>query len=47
MAQAQAEKLEHTGPTETERIASMLQSKHLASTTEPLLPQGKETEPSV
>ena len=47
MAQASAEKLEHTGPAEKERAASMLQSKRLASTTEPLLPQGKGIEPSV
>ena len=40
MAQVSAEKLEHTGPTEKERVAS------LASTSEPPLPKGKGTEPS-
>ena len=47
MAQASAEKLQHTGPTETERVASVPQGKQLASTPEPPLPKRKETEPSV
>ena len=33
MAQASAEKLEHTGPAEKERVASVPQRKQLASTT--------------
>ena len=45
MAQASAEKLEHTGPAEKERVASVPQREQLASTPEPLLPKGKE--PSV
>ena len=44
MAQASAEKLEHTGP--AEKVASMPQSE-LASTPEPRLQKGKRTEPSV
>ena len=47
MPQPSAEKLEHTGPAEKERVASVPQSKQLASTSEPFLPKGKETEPSV
>ena len=47
MAQASAEKLEHTGPTEKERLASVPQREQLARTLEPPLPKGKETEPSV
>ena len=47
MAQASAEKLEHTGPAEKERVASMPQREQLASTPEPPLPKGKGTEPSV
>ena len=47
MAQASAEKLEHTGPAEKERVASVLQREQLASTPKPPLPKGKETEPSV
>ena len=39
MAQASAEKLEHTGPAEKERVASVLQRKQLARTSEPLLPK--------
>ena len=47
MVQASAEKLEHTGPAEKERVASVLQRKQLARTPEPPLPKGKATEPSV
>ena len=47
MAQASAEKLEHTGRAEKERVASVPQKKQLASTPEPSLPRGKGTEPSV
>ena len=47
MAQALAEKLEHTGPAEKERVASVPQRKQLASMPEPSLPKGKGTESSV
>ena len=49
MAQASAEKLEHTGPAETERVASVPQREReqLARTLEPPFPKGKGTEPSV
>ena len=47
MAQASAEKLEHTGPAEKERVVSVPQKKQLARTPEPPLPKGKGTEPSV
>ena len=47
MAQASAEKLEKTVPAEKERVVSVPQSKHLASTTIPPLPKGKGTEPYV
>ena len=47
MAQASAEKLEHTGPAEKERVASMPQREQLARTPELPLPKGKGTEPSV
>ena len=47
MAQASAEKLEHTGPAETERVASVPQREQLASVPEPSLPKGKGTVPSV
>ena len=47
MVQASAEKLEHTGPAEKERVASVPQREQLASTPEPPLPRGKGTEPSV
>ena len=47
MAQASAEKLEHIGPAEKERVASVPQKEQLASTLEPPLPKGKETEPPV
>ena len=40
----QREKREHRGPAEKERVASMPQSKQLASTPEPPLPNGKGTE---
>ena len=46
MAQASAEKLEHTGPAETKRVASVPQSEQLASTQGPPFPKGKGTEPS-
>ena len=42
MAQASAEKLEHTGPAKKERVASVPQREQLASTPEPPLPKGKE-----
>ena len=47
MAQASAEVLEHTGPAEKERVASVPQREQLARTPEPPLPKGKGTEPSV
>ena len=47
MAQATAEKLEHTGPAEKERVASVPKREQLASTPKPSLPKRKETEPSV
>ena len=47
MAQASAEILQHTGPAETERVASVPQRKQLESMPEPPLPKRKETEPSV
>ena len=47
MTQASAEKLEHTGPAEKERVASVTQREQLASTPEPSTSKGKETEPSV
>ena len=46
VAQASAEILEHTGPAEKKRVASMPQREQLASTPEPSLPKGKGTEPS-
>ena len=42
MAQTSAEKLEQTGPAETERVASVPQREQLARTPEPPLPKGKE-----
>ena len=42
MAQASAEKLEHTVPAEKERVASVPQTEQLARTPEPPLPKGKE-----
>ena len=47
MAQVSAEKLEHTGPAEKERVASMPQREQMVSTPESPLPKGKGTEPSV
>ena len=47
MGQALAEKLEHTGPAEKERVTSVPQREQLASTPEPPLPKGKGTESSV
>ena len=47
MAQASAEKLEHTGPAEKEKVASVPQREQLARTPEPPVPEGKGTEPSV
>ena len=44
MAQASAEKLEHTGPAEKERVASVTQREQLA---ESPLAKRKGTEPSV
>ena len=45
MTHASAEKLEHTGSAEKERVASVPQREQLTSTPEPSLP--KITEPSV
>ena len=42
MAQASAEKLEHTGPAEKERMASVPQREQLARTPEPPLTKEKE-----
>ena len=47
MAQASAQKLEHTGPTEKERVGLVPQKEQLANTPELPLPVGKGTEPSV
>ena len=47
IVQASAEKLEHTGPAEKERVASMPQREQLARTPELPLSKGKATEPSV
>ena len=47
MAQASAEKLEHTGPAEKERVTSMPQREQMANTPELPLPKAKGTEPSV
>ena len=47
MAQASAEKLEHTGPAEKNRVASVSQREQLAITPEPPVPNQKETELSV
>ena len=47
MAQASAEKLEHTGPAEKKRVASVPQREQLASKSELPLPRGEGTEPSV
>ena len=45
MALASAEKLEHTGPAEKKRVASVLQREQLTRTPEPSLPKGKGTDP--
>ena len=47
MPQASAEKLEHTGPAEKKRMASVPQREQLASTPEPPSPKRKGTEPYV
>ena len=47
MAQVSAEKLEHTGPAEKEKVASVTQREQLARTPEPPLPKAKGIEPSV
>ena len=47
MLQVLAEKLEHIGPAEKERVTTVPQSEQLASTLEPPLPKRKRTEPSV
>ena len=47
MAQALAEKLERTRPTEKERMTAVPQRDQMASTPEPPLPKGKGTEPFV
>ena len=49
MAQASAEKLEHIGPAEKERVAPVPQREQraVASTPEPALPKGKGTEPLI
>ena len=47
MAQASAEKLEHSWPAENERVVSVPQREQLARTPEPPLPKQKGTEPSV
>ena len=47
MAQALVEKLGHIGLAEKKRVALVPQREQLASTLEPPLPKGKETEPSV
>ena len=47
MAQALAEKLEHTGPAEKERVASVSQREQSASMPKLLLPKEKETKPFV
>ena len=47
MAQASAEKLEHTGPAQKERVASVPQREQLARTPEPPLRKRKGANPSV
>ena len=42
MAQASAEKLEHTGPAENKKVALVRQREHLASTPEPLCQKEKK-----
>ena len=46
MAHASAEKLEHTGPPEKYRVASVPQREQLANMSEPSFPKGNGTEPS-
>ena len=46
MAQASAEKLEHTGPAEKERVASAPQSEQLAKMPKPPWTKETKTEPS-
>ena len=46
MVQASAVKLEHIGPAEREKVASVSQREQLASLPELLLPKGKGIEPS-
>ena len=46
MAQASGEKLEHSGPAEKERVASVPQSEQLPNMPEPSLPKEKQTKPS-
>ena len=43
MAPASAEKLEHTGPTESKKVAAASQREQLQSTPGPPLPKGKRT----
>ena len=47
MAQVSAEKLEHTGLAEKDRVALVPQREQLAITPEPPVPNQKETELSV
>ena len=47
MAQASAEKLEHTGPAEKERVASITTERAVGKYVEPPLPKEKGTNPSV
>ena len=47
MVQDSAQKLEHTGPAEKERVASVPQSEQLTRTPEPPLPKQKGRESSV
>ena len=47
MAQASAEKLEHTGPAEKERVATVPQRGQLARMLELPFPKAKRTEPSI
>ena len=47
MAQVSAEKLEHAGPAEKKRVASVPQREQLAVRQSRLCQKGKGTEPSV
>ena len=47
MAQASAEKLEHTGPVEKEKSGLSATERAVGKYAEPPLPKGKGTEPSV